>query len=168
MEIKNLSREEFKKLREELVRIYLEGYKGLEQYSYRAPWMVKRYLNWLYKGDPAGFFVVEEEGKIAGFVSAHSRWFWGMELVGEIHELVIAPAYRRRGFGTALLRHTIEFLRSKGRKRIGLWVGKENEQAKKLYRKFGFRPTDVFDVWERWVLDEADYHGLKINRKERK
>ncbi|MCS7285858.1 MAG: GNAT family N-acetyltransferase [Anaerolineae bacterium] len=156
MEIESLSKEEFKRLREELVKIYLEGYQGLEMYAYREPWMVRRYLNWLYKGDPSGFFVVKEEGKVVGFVSAHSRWFWGKEIVGEIHELVISPAYRRRGLGTALLSHIIKFLRSKKRKRIGLWVGKENKPAKRLYRKFGFRPSDTYDVWERWVLDETN------------
>ncbi len=155
MEIKNLSRDEFREVREELVKLYLESYQGLEKYSYRAPWMVRRYLNWLYKGDPSGFFVAEEGGAIVGFASVHSRWFWGGEIFGEIHELVVAPAHRRRGIGSALLRHAIDFLRSKKRKRIGLWVGRENEQAKRLYRKFGFRPTDVYDVWERWVLDEA-------------
>ncbi|HDN79227.1 MAG: N-acetyltransferase [Chloroflexi bacterium] len=155
VEIITLNKEQFKRLREDLIELYKEGYQGLEQYAYRAGWMVKRYLNWLYKGDPSGFFIINVNGELAGFAASHSHWLWAGKLGGEIHEIVIAPEYRRRGLGTKLLKHTIKYLRSKGRKHIRLWVGRENKIAKKLYRKLGFRPVAVYDVWERWVLEDS-------------
>ena len=153
VEIKSPDKGTFKELRNALIELYLEGYRGLEEYAYNSRWMVKRYLNWLYKGDPQGFFVITVNGKPVGFAASHSRWLWGKRLVGEIHEVVIAPSYRRRGLATRLLHQVINYLRSKGRRRIGLWVGKGNTVAKELYRKLGFRPTAIYNKWERWEME---------------
>jgi len=154
VKIERLSKEEFKALRNALVDLYLESYKGLEEYAYHKRWMVKRYLGWLYHGDPQGFFVLTVNGKLAGFAASHSRWIWNGKVGGEIHELVIAPAFRRQGLGKLLLKHVINYLFSKGRRHIGLWVGVGNEVAKALYQKTGFRPQGSFGVWERWVLEK--------------
>jgi len=150
--IKTLDGEQFRALRSALVSLYLEGYRGLEQYAYNARWMVRRYLGWLYHGDPQGFFVLQVKGELAGFIAVHSRWIWEEELWGEIHELVIAPAFRHQGLGRRLIEHALRYLASCGCRRVGLWVGKENEVAKKLYRQMGFHYEGIHGVWERWTI----------------
>ncbi len=151
--ISNLSPEEFKQKRDLLVRIYLEGYKGLEEYAYSRRSDVKGYLNWLYRGDPDGFFVAQEEGSEVGFLGCVSNWFdRNFGLIGEIHELVVLPEKRNQGIGSALLKEALIYLKNKGHERIGLWVGKNNERAKAFYKKFGFKEVGGIGIWIRMIL----------------
>lgn len=152
LQIRNIEREEFKELRKDLINIYRRAYRGLEKYAYDKNSLVKNYLNWLYRGDPKGFFVAFVEGKPVGFVSGHKHWFWAGKLWGEVHEIVVEPGYQHKGIGKALMTMVIDYLKSQEDVRIGLWVGIDNEHAKNFYRKLGFRPEVVYDKWERWVL----------------
>ena len=82
----------------DLVEVYLQGYKGLEEYSYTHSEDVQAYLNWLFRRDVAGIWGAEEDGKIVGFVASDGNWFSKREgkVVGAIHELVILPEYRNK------------------------------------------------------------------------
>jgi hypothetical protein len=54
---------------EELANIYLEGYAGLEEYSYTHREDVLAYLNWLFRRDVAGVFVARggwQKGRVCG------------------------------------------------------------------------------------------------------
>jgi len=154
VKINNLSPEEFKKKRDLLIKIYLEGYKGLEEYAYNRRSEVKWYLNWLYKGDPEGFLVAQEEEKAVGFLGCTCNWFdRNFGIVGEIHELVVLPGRQNEGIGSALLKEALNYLRKKGHKKIGLWVGKGNERAKDFYKKFGFKEVGGIGIWIRMILN---------------
>jgi GNAT superfamily N-acetyltransferase len=62
---------------------------------------------------------------------AHTRW---------IHGMYAAPQARGAvGGGAAVLGAAIEDARSRGAKRISLWVNGENPRAKRFYEKLGFR-----------------------------
>jgi len=100
----------------DLIEVYLQGYKGLEEYSYTHPEDVQAYLNWLFRRDVAGIWVAEEEGKIVGFIASDGNWFSKREgkVVGAIHELVILPEYRNKGIGKALVQKAIEYFKSRG------------------------------------------------------
>ncbi|MBI4987911.1 MAG: GNAT family N-acetyltransferase [Rhodocyclales bacterium] len=50
----------------------------------------------------------------------------------------VLSAYRRQGVGMALLEATINTARNKGLTRIELYVRTDNENARRLYEKFGF------------------------------
>jgi len=154
VKISNLSVEEFKRKRDLLVKIYLEGYKGLEEYAYNRRSEVKGYLNWLYRGDPEGFFVAQEEEKEVGFLGCACNWFdRNFGLIGEIHELVVLPERQNQGIGSALLKEAINYLKNKGHKKIGLWVGKTNERAKAFYKRFGFEEIGGIGIWIRMILN---------------
>ncbi len=78
----------------------------------------------------------------------------GAELPAELHRARVAlgvePAFRRRGFGLALLRAAVAFAREAGLAWIDLTVLAHNEPALALYRKLGFvevgRSADRFRV----------------------
>ncbi len=150
--IRNISPEEFKELRKELIDIYKASYHGLEEYSYTKNSLIKNYLNWLYRGDPAGFFVAFENKRIVGFASARKHWFWAGKLWGEIHEIVVDPGIRRKGVGTSLMKKVIKYLKAQRHERIGFWVGTDNTAAKKFYENLDFVPEATSGKWERWVL----------------
>lgn len=135
----------------ELVRVYLEGYKGLEEYSYTHPDDVQAYLNWLFRRDVAGIWVAEEDGKIVGFLAGDGNWFSKREgkVVGAIHELVVLPEYRNKGIGKALVQKALEYFKSRGLDRAELWVGDENKQALEFYKSLGFEEKDRFNYWLR-------------------
>lgn len=135
----------------DLVEVYLQGYKGLEEYSYTHPEDVQAYLNWLFRRDVAGIWVAEEEGKIVGFIASDGNWFSKREgkVVGAIHELVILPEYRNKGIGKALVEKVIEYFKSRGLDTAELWVGDKNTQALEFYKSLGFEEKDRFNYWIR-------------------
>src|ERR1017187_1486395 len=70
--------------------------------------------------------------------------------VAHITQLCIAPAYRGLGLGRVLLARTAERLRAGGFEAITLTVTEGNDQAVKLYERFGFSLRHRFDAM---VLD---------------
>lgn len=154
--VRNIDRDELKKYRKELIRIYQRAYQGMESYAYSKTTMIKNYLNWLHRGDPGGFFVAFKERQPVAFVSGHRRWFFDGQLWGEVHELVVDPAYQGKGIAAALIETVLDYFWRNGEKRAGLWVGRENEHARNFYERLGFKPAGVHGKWERWVIDDLD------------
>ena len=70
--------------------------------------------------------------------------------VAHITQLCISPAYRGLGLGRFLLARTAESLRAGGFEAITLTVTEGNDQAVKLYERFGFSLRHRFDAM---VLD---------------
>ena len=54
-----------------------------------------------------------------------------------IEDLYVLPAYQRRGYGTALLRHAVSVCRGTP----VLWILETNRNAMRFYERRGFRPT---------------------------
>ena len=135
----------------ELVNIYMEAYKGLEEYAYTHPKDIRSYIKWLLKRDPEGVWKVELDGKKVGFIAVDSNWYSKRENknVGAIHEIAVLPEYRYRGIGTKLVQNAIEYFKRKGLDTAELWVGDENEPAKNLYRRMGFVERDRYNYWIR-------------------
>jgi ribosomal protein S18 acetylase RimI-like enzyme len=73
-----------------------------------------------------------------------------------IEALLVHPSYRSRSVGTQLLT-TAEFLaRARGFEAVGLAVAIENERARALYERLGYRDTGVGELSNYWsYVDEA-------------
>ena len=80
------------------------------------------------------FFVALDENAVIGTVmggyDGHRGW---------IYLLAVAPGARRRGVGTALVRHVESALRDLGCPKINLQVLPDNSQVIEFYRKMGFK-----------------------------
>lgn len=61
---------------------------------------------------------------------------WGN--VGEISDLIITPAYRNLGIGTALIRHLAHIALSNGMITAEIGVDVANISARRLYERLGF------------------------------
>lgn len=69
--------------------------------------------------------------------------------VGHITQICVLPEHRSHGIGEALLGTTVNNLRQRNFQLLSLTVTQDNEHAVKLYRRFGFDTTRIFDafVW---------------------
>lgn len=151
---------------EELAKVYLEGYRGLEEYSYTHPEDVKAYMRWLWRRDPEGIFVARNGSRVVGFVAGDANWFSKREngRVGAIHEIVVLPEYRGQGIGRSLMERVLDYFREKGLHTAELWVGDENYRAIDFYRKLGFEERGQYNYWVRMTLD---LNGSKAERSSR-
>jgi ribosomal protein S18 acetylase RimI-like enzyme len=66
--------------------------------------------------------------------------------VAHITQLCVAPEFRGRGFGRLLLERCAEGLRGAGFEAVSLTVTEGNDQAVRLYERFGFTLRHRFDA----------------------
>lgn len=133
-----------------LVDIFMEAYRGLEEYGEESPGEAKHYLKWLRRTCKAGFLVAEAEGRPVGFIAACPDWKdWELGVVLEIHEIAVAPDWQGRGVGRALMEEAYALGRAHGRTIAALWVGEGNVRAREWYAKLGFREIGRWGEWIR-------------------
>ena len=113
---------------------------------------MSRFLGrWL--GIPLGWgtslvaFVWEEEGRIVGHAMAMRMDYAGVRW--QISNVAVAPAYRGRGIGRALMETTLEELRRRRARWAVLQVRVNNPPAVHLYRSLGFETVGGEIHWER-------------------
>jgi ribosomal protein S18 acetylase RimI-like enzyme len=94
------------------------------------------------------FLVAEEAGAIVGSVMAgyegHRGW---------INYLAVAPEYRRRGVGRALMGEAERLLRAVGCPKINLQVRAGNVEVLGFYRALGFAVDEVVSLGKRLEVD---------------
>jgi ribosomal protein S18 acetylase RimI-like enzyme len=82
--------------------------------------------------DPALCFLAHSDGELAGVCLCWTSAF--------VKDLAVRPAFRGRGIGTALLRHSFAELARRGAKRVALKVDAHNPTgAVRLYERVGMR-----------------------------
>ena len=145
----------------EFVKAYRLSYKGLEEYAYTKNRQIKSYFKWMFSRDKDGFFVAETknniegdqslDSKAVGYIMVDTNWFSPFEMrrVGEIHELIVLPEFRKKGLGRMLISKAFDYMRQRGRRVAELWVGYRNYSAQKFYKKLGFEEKGSFGKWIR-------------------
>ena len=97
--------------------------------------------------DPAGFFLAERPGKLAGFhwTKIHPAGEASPAAIGEVYVVGVDPAEQGTGLGRALTLVGLHYLRSRGVPGVLLYVDESNVPAVRLYESLGFTrySTDV-------------------------
>ncbi len=86
---------------------------------------------------PAGVFVEELEGEIAGFMTTYIDAKFS---VGRICTISVKPEYQGRGIGTRFIKHALNMFKEYELKLARIEVMEENPKALELYKKLGFEP----------------------------
>jgi GNAT superfamily N-acetyltransferase len=98
---------------------------------------------------PKGLLLIaHEDGRLAGCACTRTI----EEKTAEMKRMYVRPAFRRRGIGAALVRQTIETVRTQGYSVLRLDSARFMTDAHALYRSFGFK-------------DIPPYEGSEIPRK---
>ena len=119
----------------------------LEEGSIEHPWTSEDLMKLATDQNKAGF-AAEEDGKIIGYI--------GLSFIldeAEIGNLVVDKDFRRQGIGGSLIEEVKEFLKDQGIAKVFLEVAEDNESAKALYLKSGFRSFNI----------RKDYYGRGRN-----
>ena len=96
--------------------------------------------------DESVIFVAERHGQIAGYVYAAIEPLSWKDLraeAGYIHDLLVVDDARRLGVGEALLDQAIAWVAERRMPRVLLGTAAQNETARRLFERRGFRATMV-------------------------
>ena len=107
---------------------------AIERTVFSDPWspaMLRRALE-----DQPALVAMDERGSVVGYLLASA-----MADEGEILNLAVHPAHRRRGLGARLTTEGIDLLRFRGVRQVFLEVRESNVGAQRLYRGLGFEPV---------------------------
>jgi ribosomal protein S18 acetylase RimI-like enzyme len=90
--------------------------------------------------------VAEHGGEVVGYAYAGMEGSDYMALrgpAGVLYDLVVDPAHRRQGIGTALFEAAVAALRGLGAPRVLLFTADKNRGAQAMFANLGFRRTMI-------------------------
>ncbi|MEL6150567.1 MAG: GNAT family N-acetyltransferase [Chloroflexota bacterium] len=122
-------------------------------------------LNELAQGMSLGFVWVES-GRIVGNVSVYPADYpREMGRVWIIANVAVYPEYRGRGIATRLMNAILDMIQQKSGGMAVLQVDLDNNTARHMYRKLGFREERAWSQWRRGAYRPLHTH-TQINGNE--
>ena len=110
----------------------IETVAKIEQQIFSQPWSKQGFLDAINLSNTV-FLVAEENNRIIGYIGM----YFSMD-EGEITNVAVSQTERCRGTGGMLLKELLRIAENKGIAKIALEVRVSNENAIRLYEKYGF------------------------------
>jgi ribosomal-protein-alanine N-acetyltransferase len=89
--------------------------------------------------------------------------FWSLFEESEITLVAVKKEFQNQGYGKILIERTFEYLKEKSVKSVYLEVAIDNEPAKKLYEKLGFK---FLTIRQKYYTNGKDAIVMKKDLKE--
>ena len=115
-----------------------------------------------HQGGPVYWLAEDEDsGAVIGSVMGlnHHKAYQDPEHGSSLWCLAVDPQCSRPGVGEVLVRHLIEHFMSRGLSYLDLSVLHDNDQAKRLYAKLGFRPLQTFSIKRKNGINQPLFLG---------
>ena len=98
---------------------------------------------------PDLFLVGESDGRVMASVMAG---FEGRR--GWINYLAVLPEYQGKGYGSILIKHSMNMLKELGAPKINLLIRPTNKKVQDFYKKLGFQFEDVILMAHRFPKEK--------------
>lgn len=105
----------------------------------------ERWRSWMMRADhfiPELWFLLFSDEDLIG-----AALCFDYEEYGWIRQLAVAPSWRRKGLGTALLQHSFRCFHSRGHRRVALGVEADNLDALQFYERVGMYRSRQFNEY---------------------
>jgi ribosomal-protein-alanine N-acetyltransferase len=135
-----------------------EAFFAIECRSFSDPWSEASFREALTSPWTFGIAAQASRG-VAGYLIARE-----VAGTGEVLNLAVAPEFRRRGVGGALLRAGLNALRNRRVDEVLLEVRESNRSAQSLYASHGFRPVGQRAAYYRNPKEDALVLRLALER----
>ena len=112
----------------------------------RTPVDYASFLGTQLEDPDVAVLVADQDGDVIGYAYAAMEGYDYMALrgpAGALHDVIVDPAFRRRGVARLLLDATLAYLKSRGAPRVVLSTAVQNEPAQRLFASLGFRRTMI-------------------------
>jgi ribosomal-protein-alanine N-acetyltransferase len=132
-----------------MLEVDLDQVTAIEKASMPSPWSKELFEEELRR-PLARYFVVEVEGKVAGYMG-----YWQAPEEAHIINLAIGPEFRRQGLGAQMIERCVEFAGKRGARLATLEVREGNQAAQALYEKCQFRSIAIRKQYYSDNLEDA-------------
>jgi len=105
---------------------------AIETASFKTPWSETLFYNEIFKAISVSR-VAKINGKVVGYLSANI-----IIDEGHILNLAVHPEYRGLGIASCMIKEMLEIMKASNCRSVFLEVRISNEEARKMYEKFGF------------------------------
>ena len=96
---------------------------------------------------PRTGYVATMNGEVIGYIAGHRTTRHGCE--GEVQYLYVAPAHRRRGIGSQLLRHLAAWFQAQHERKVCVALADDSPaEARPFYERAGASPLRKY--WYAW------------------
>src|SRR3990172_9707514 len=110
----------------------LPGILAIETASFKTPWSETLFYNEISKAISVSR-VAKINGKVVGYLCANV-----IIDEGHILDLAVHPEYRRLGVASCMIKEMLDLMKDNNCRSVFLEVRISNEEARKMYEKFGF------------------------------
>lgn len=86
----------------------------------------------------SAIYLLREGGDVVGYGGVRTVYE-----TAEVYNIAVKEAYRRKGYGSAVLQKLIEHATAQGANEVLLEVNEQNEAAVRLYKRQGFAVLSV-------------------------
>jgi ribosomal-protein-alanine acetyltransferase len=132
---------------------------SIEQQQFPHPWK-KSYFTDELSHDISYFYAAEDilTHQVAGYII-----FWIVEDLLELHKIVTAENFKKKGIGKKLFQFMLEIAKQKKVKEIFLEVRKSNSDAIKLYESFHFELAGIREAYYQDPVEDALIYRLTFD-----